>query len=148
MPRSSPAAQALIAYSRGVNDYLAQTRRDRQWPALFSLAGVYPSNWTPVDSLVVQGDLTQDLDFTSTPLDYALLDRTLGTARTMAWFPILPPNQQHPYDPGPYRRAALAPIAGQAALTAPPPAPPAAARAPPPLRSASPRPRRPPRPRC
>ncbi|HEV3295868.1 MAG TPA: penicillin acylase family protein, partial [Streptosporangiaceae bacterium] len=62
--------------------------------------------------------LTQDLDFTSTPLDYALLDRTLGTARTMAWFPILPPNQQHPYDPGPYRKAGLAPVAGQAALTA------------------------------
>ena len=128
MPKSSPAAQALIAYSRGVNDYLAQTRRDRQWPALFSLAGVYPANWTPVDSLVVQGDLTQDLDFTSTPLDYALLDRTLGTARTMAWFPILPPNQQHPYDPGPYRKAGLAPIAGQAALTAA--RTPAAARAP------------------
>ena len=147
MPRSSPAAQALIAYSRGVNDYLAQTRRDRQWPALFSLAGVYPANWTPVDSLVVQGDLTQDLDFTSTPLDYALLDRTLGTARTMAWFPILPPNQQHPYDPGPYRKAGLAPIAGQAALTAA--RTPAAARTRGHgLRSASPRPRRPPRPRC
>ena len=29
MPRSSPAAQALLAYSRGVNDYLAQLRRDR-----------------------------------------------------------------------------------------------------------------------
>jgi penicillin amidase len=118
MPRSSPAAQALLAYSRGVNDYLAQTRRDRQWPALFSLAGVYPASWTPVDSLVIQGDLTQELDFTSGPLDYALLDRTLGTARTMAWFPILPPNQQHPYDPGPYRKAGLAPIPGQAALTA------------------------------
>ena len=77
--------------------------RTGQWPALFSLAGVYPANWTPVDSLVIQGDLTQELDFTTTPLDYALLDRTLGTARTMAWFPILPPNQQHPYDPGPYR---------------------------------------------
>ena len=24
----------------------------------------------------------------------------------MAWFPVLPPNQQHPYDPGPYRNAA------------------------------------------
>ncbi|HEY9241185.1 MAG TPA: penicillin acylase family protein [Streptosporangiaceae bacterium] len=118
MPRSSPAAQALLAYSRGVNDYLAQTRRDRQWPALFSLAGVYPANWTPVDSLVVQGDLTQELDFTTVPLDYALLDRTLGTARTMTWFPILPPNQQHPYDPGPYRKAGLAPIPGQPALTA------------------------------
>ena len=111
MPRSSPAAQALLAYARGVNDDLAQLRRDRQWPALFSLAGVYPGDWTPVDSLVIQGDLTQQLDFTTTPLDYALLERTLGAKRTMAWFPVLPPNQQHPYDPGPYRKAGLAPLA-------------------------------------
>ncbi len=117
LPKSSPAAQALVGYARGVNDYLAQTRQDGQWPALFSLAGVYPANWTPVDSLIIQGDLTQELDFTATPLDYALLDRTLGTARTMSWFPILPPNQQHPYDPGPYRTAGLAPVPGQPALT-------------------------------
>jgi penicillin amidase len=118
LPKSSPAAQALVGYARGVNDYLAQTRQDGQWPALFSLAGVYPANWTPVDSLIIQGDLTQELDFTATPLDYALLDRTLGTARTMSWFPILPPNQQHPYDPGPYHTVGLAPIPGQPALTA------------------------------
>ncbi len=112
MPRSGPVAQALLAYSRGVNDYLAQLRRDGQWPALYSLAGVYPADWTPVDSLVVQGDLTQELDFTTTPLDYALLEKTLGPDRTMSWFPILPPGpQQHPYDPGPYRNAGIAPLA-------------------------------------
>src|ERR1700728_1089612 len=110
MPRSSPAAQALVAFSRGVNDDLAQVRRDRQWPALFSLAGVYPGDWTPVDSLVIQGDLTEQLDFTTTPLDYALLERSLGPKRTMAWFPVLPPNEQHPYDPGPYRKAGLVPL--------------------------------------
>ena len=110
MPRSSPAAQDLLAYSRGVNDDLAQLRRDRQWPALFSLAGVYPGGWTPVDSLVIQGDLTEQLDFTTTPLDYALLERALGAKRTMAWFPVLPPNEQHPYDPGPYRKAGLVPL--------------------------------------
>ncbi|HTT51392.1 MAG TPA: penicillin acylase family protein [Streptosporangiaceae bacterium] len=120
MAKASPAAQALIAYSRGVNDYLAQTRKDGQWPALFSLAGVYPASWTPVDSLVIQGDLTQELDFTTAPLDYALLERTLGPARTMAWFPILPPNQQHPYDPGPYRHPGITPVAGHAPLTAAP----------------------------
>jgi penicillin amidase len=118
MPRSSPAAQALIAYSWGVNDYLAQSRASGQWPALFSLAGVYPANWTPVDSLVIQGDLTQELDFTTTPLDYALLERSLGAARTMQWFPILPPNQQSPYDPGPYRKLGIAPIVTNGSLTA------------------------------
>src|SRR5262249_44081955 len=79
-----------------------------------SLAGVYPRNWTPVDSLAVQGDLTQELDFTTTPLDYAVLERSLGAARTMSWFPVLPPNAQNPYDPGPYRRLPLVPIATSA----------------------------------
>ena len=102
-----------------MNDDLAQLRSDRQWPALFSLAGVYPGTWTPVDSLVIQGDLTEQLDYTTTPLDYALLERTLGPKRTMAWFPVLPPNQQHPYDPGPYRHAGLVPLQpGQSNSTA------------------------------
>ena len=116
-PRSGPVARALLAYSRGVNDYLAQARASHHWPALFSLAGVYPANWTPVDSLLVQGDLTQELDFTTTPLDYALLERSLGAARTMAWFPVLPPDQQSPYDPGPYVQAGIAPIATGGTLT-------------------------------
>lgn len=117
-PRSSLAARALIAYSRGVNDYLAQVRASGQWPALFSLAGVYPPDWTPVDSLVVQSVLTQELDFTTTPLDYALLERSLGPARTMDWFPVLPPGQQSPYDPGPYSYQGIAPI-GLSATAAP-----------------------------
>jgi penicillin G amidase len=112
--RSSPAGQALLAYSRGVNDYLAQARASGDWPSLFGLTGVYPRDWTPVDSLVVQGVLTQSLDFTTTPLDYAVLERTLGAAHTMAWFPILPPGQQSPYDPGPYHYRGIAPIAPQA----------------------------------
>ena len=121
MSRSSPAARALLAYARGVNDYLAQVRADGQWPSVFALAGVYPRDWTPVDSLVLQGILTQELDFTTTPLDYALLERSLGRARTMAWFPVLPPRPvpQSPYDPGPYRYRGLAPIATQASAAAP-----------------------------
>ena len=105
MPKASPAAQALIAYAQGVNDDIAQVRASGQWPAVFSLAGVYPAPWTPVDSLVIQGELTQELDFTTTPLDYALLERSLGAARTMAWFPVIAKNAQTPYDPGPYRQA-------------------------------------------
>ena len=113
-PRTSPAGQTLIAYSRGVNDYLAQARRTGDWPSLFGLTGVYPPPWTPIDSLVLQGVLTQELDYTTTPLDYAILERTLGPAHTMAWFPILPPAPQSPYDPGPYKYRGLAPIAPQA----------------------------------
>jgi penicillin amidase len=108
MPKASPAARALIAYARGVNDYLAHARASRQWPAMFSMTGVYPPAWTPVDSLAVQGELTQELDFTTAPLDYALLERSLGAARTMSWFPVLPVTGQDPYDPGPYRRLGIA----------------------------------------
>ncbi|MGH3155664.1 MAG: penicillin acylase family protein, partial [Streptosporangiaceae bacterium] len=117
-PRSSPAGQALTGFSRGVNDCLAQVRADGDWPAVFSLPRVYPGPWTPVDSLVIQGVLTQELDFTATPLDYALLERSLGPARTMAWFPVLPPNQQSPYDPGPYRDLGLAPLDSSGTVTA------------------------------
>ena len=112
MPKGGMAAQALIAYAQGVNDDIAQVRASGQWPATFTLAGVYPAPWTPVDSLVIQGELAQVLDFTSTPLDYALLERSLGAARTMAWFPIIAPDAQTPYDPGPYQKLPLTPLPG------------------------------------
>ncbi|HET9894057.1 MAG TPA: penicillin acylase family protein [Streptosporangiaceae bacterium] len=110
MPKNSLAAKLLLSYSQGVNDYLGQVRETKRWPAVFSLAGVYPADWTPVDSLAVQGDLTQELDYTGTPLDYAVLARSLGMARTMAWFPVLPAGKQSPYDPGPYRSRGVAPL--------------------------------------
>jgi penicillin amidase len=117
MPPASPAARALTAYARGVNDYLASVRASRQWPAVFSLAGVYPATWTPVDSLVVQGVLTQQLDFTTTPLDYAVLERSLGARRTMAWFPVLAPGQHSPFDRGPYRNLGMAPLQAGTSVT-------------------------------
>ena len=104
MPKDSLAAQALTAYAQGVNADIAQVRASGQWPAAFSLPGVYPGPWTPVDSLVIQGELTQELAFTSTPLDYALLERSLGAARTMDWFGVIAKNAQTPYDPGPYAK--------------------------------------------
>jgi penicillin G amidase len=118
LPKSSIAALMLEEYAHGVNDYLARARAAKNWPAVFSLTGVYPANWTPVDSLAVQGDLTQELDYTTSPLDYALLARSLGLARTMAWFPVLPVTKQNPYDPGPYKPAGIAPIATAMTTTA------------------------------
>jgi penicillin amidase len=117
-PRSSASGQELLAYSRGVNDYLARERSTHGWPAIYTLAGVYPGAWTPVDSLAVQGLLTQLLDFTTTPLDYALLERSLGAARTMAWFPVVAPDAQSPYDQGPYRYSGVTPLAAGDASSA------------------------------
>ena len=118
--RSSAAGQALLSFTQGVNDDIAQVRTAGNWRAEFSLARVYPSAWTPVDSLVIQGVLTQELDFTTTPLDYALLEKSLGPAKTMAWFPVNPANQQSPFDPGPYRNLGLTKVAPDAASSVPP----------------------------
>lgn len=115
MPPDSDVAQALTAYAQGVNDDIAQLRASGQWPATFTLAGVFPGPWTPVDSLVIQGELTEELDFTTTPLDYALLERSLGAQRTMDWFPVIAKNAQTPYDPGPYQNEGLTPLAPDAA---------------------------------
>ena len=75
----------------------ATGRPRSRWPGSTRRRG---PRWT---ALVIQGVLTEELDFTTTPLDYALLEKSLGLARTMAWFPVIPANTQSPYDPGPYQ---------------------------------------------
>ncbi len=114
LPRDSPGRLALTAYAQGVNQRIDEDGRTGALPLLFKMLGYRPCPWTPLDSLAVQGDLTQTLDFTDAPLDYALLVHALGYARTMRWFPILPPNAQRPYDPGPYASHAPASIESQA----------------------------------
>ena len=113
------ARTALLAYAQGVNDDIAAVRASGDWPALFTLTGQYPRAWTPVDSLVIQGVLTQELDYTTGPLDYALLARSLGAARTAGWFPVLAKNAQAPYDPGPYVKAPLTAVAPDFASSVP-----------------------------
>ena len=113
------ARAALLAYAQGVNDDIATVRAAGDWPAVFTLTGSYPTPWTPVDSLVIQGVLTQELDYTTGPLDQAVLARSLGAARTTDWLPVLAKNAQTPYDPGPYVKAPLTPVAPDAASSAP-----------------------------
>ncbi|HEX4830986.1 MAG TPA: penicillin acylase family protein [Trebonia sp.] len=114
---------ALEAYAAGVNDDIAEVRASGDWPAVFTLSGAYPGAWTPVDSLVIQGVLTQELDYTTSPLDRAVLQRSLGAASVNAWFPEIPANTgvinpSTPYDPGPYAKAPLTPLAPDAASSA------------------------------
>ncbi|MFF0458769.1 penicillin acylase family protein [Streptomyces mexicanus] len=110
-PRDSDEAKALTAYAAGVNARLAELEKNGQWPTVYGLTGVRPARWTPVDSLIVQGVLAQQLSFDTKPLTYALLSKSLGAARASEWFPVLPANDQHPYDPGPYKNLGMAPLA-------------------------------------
>src|SRR5438552_5492935 len=102
--------QALVAYAQGVNDRIAEAESMHQLDAMFTLLGYQPQPWSPIDSLVVKGDMTQTLNFTDTPLVMALLNKSLGADLASEWFPILPPNAQSPYDLGPYGNRSLAPI--------------------------------------
>ena len=113
------AREAAEAYAQGVNDDIALVRAAGDWPAVFSLTGAYPVPWTPVDSLVILGVLTQELDYTTSPLDHAILDKSLGAKNTAAWFPVLPANTWTPYDSGPYKNEPLTPVPPDVASSAP-----------------------------
>src|SRR5260370_5703306 len=118
LPADNPSRVAIVAYAQGVNDRIDEAKRTHQLPAMFALLGYQPKPWTPIDSLIVKGDMTQTLNFTDTPLVMALLEKSLGPVVAGDWFPVLPPNPQSPYDPGPYPpQPAVAPIAAMAQIT-------------------------------
>ncbi len=109
---------ALSAYARGVNDRIDEAKRLHQLPVMFTLLGYQPEPWTPIDTLIVKGDMTQTLNFTDTPLVMELLDKSLGPDLTSKWFPVLPPNPQSPYDLGPYAsHTSVGPIVAMRAVT-------------------------------
>ncbi|HEX8861419.1 MAG TPA: penicillin acylase family protein [Actinomycetes bacterium] len=108
-----PAREALLAYADGVNDRIAEARDGHRLPSFFTLLGYQPQPWTPVDSLVVQGNETQLLTFDDSALINQILSDRLGAARAADWFPVQPPNQALPYDPGPYAGAARAGSGGR-----------------------------------
>jgi penicillin G amidase len=110
LPASDPSRDAFIAYAQGVNDRIAEAESTHQLDAMFTLLGYRPKPWTPIDTLLVKGDMTQTLNFTDTPLVMALLNKSLGADLASEWFPVLPPNQQSPYDVGPYAKPTTAPI--------------------------------------
>jgi penicillin G amidase len=114
---SDSARLALTAYAQGVNDRISEAESIHQLDPMFTLLGYQPQPWTPIDSLLIKGDMTQTLNFTDTPLIMVMLNKSLGADLTSEWFPILPPNQQSPYDPGPYTKAPAAPIEPLAQVT-------------------------------
>src|SRR5450755_2168547 len=105
--------QVVTSYAQGVNARINEDVRNGTLPMIFKVLGYRPRPWTPLDTFVVQGDMTQTLDFSTTPLDYAMYVKTLGYQHTMQWFPVFPPDTQHPYDVGPYKSSGTVPLATQ-----------------------------------
>ncbi|HET8842384.1 MAG TPA: penicillin acylase family protein [Ktedonobacteraceae bacterium] len=106
----SPSHQVLQAYSNGVNALINQEEQNNALPLVFKLLNYKPLPWTPVDTLVVMGNLARQLSFSTGPLDYVAMVKALGYQRTMQWFPMLPPDMQHPYAAGPYATRAAMPV--------------------------------------
>lgn len=118
LPANSAIRQILLDYSDGVNARISEEKQSATLPFIFKLLNYQPQPWTPVDTLVVQGDLIQTQDFSTTPLQLAELVKALGYQRAMQWFPVLPPDAQHPYDTGPYAKAAApSPLPAQLAIS-------------------------------
>src|SRR5260370_31181225 len=89
---SRRSRDAGTAYAQGVNDRISEAETNHQLPAMFALLGYQPKPWTPVDSLIVKGDMTQTLNFTDTPLVMALLQKSLVPDLTAHPFPVIPPH--------------------------------------------------------
>jgi penicillin amidase len=117
LPTGNPSRDALIAYAQGVNDRITEAKTNHRLDVMFTLLGYEPKPWRPIDTLVIKGDMTQTLNFTDTPLLLAQLNKSLGRDLTSEWFPVLPPNQQSPYDPGPYGPPTIAPIRAMRAVS-------------------------------
>ena len=107
---TSALGRDLAAYSQGINYQIGRFEAGGNLPAQFKLLKYRPARWSPLDTLAIQGEMTQLLDFTTTPISYSLAIHSLGYTTAMKLLPIIPANQPAPYDPGPYTRAKLAPI--------------------------------------
>ena len=114
-----PVKADLLAYSSGVNDRISQDEASGNLPVEFKLLKYVPSPWTPISSLLIQGDLTQQMDFTTTPIDYSLLAGAVGYKRAMQLYPVNFPNQQNPYDNGPYKKLPPVPLGSRIPGTTP-----------------------------
>jgi penicillin amidase len=87
---------ALISYSRGINDYINYSEAHHTIPVLFKLLGVKPYYWTPVYSYAVQEIMTQQLEFGDDALQFAVLYSALGNL-TYDLLPTFSPLQNYYY---------------------------------------------------
>jgi len=124
--------QILDVFSAGVNAARSYDLAHHALPPEFRLLGYVPAPWQPVDSMLVQEFLTQDLDYTQEAVDASILVAHLGYREAMSLFPLYAANGQHPYDTGPYTPANALPadppitigprlLASLEELAAPPP---------------------------
>lgn len=106
----SPLHETLTAYTAGVNAVIEKRIAEQKLPMMFQALGYEPAPWKPEDTLLLKGVLTQMMSLQPNAIYRQLFAESLGYDRMMELFPILPPNEQRPYDEGPYPKSPLAPM--------------------------------------
>ena len=89
-------AEAMTAYSAGINSYINYSTTNHLTPVLFKLLGVQPYYWTPVYSYAVQEIMTQQLEFGDEGLKLSIIHSLLGNY-TYDLFPTFSPVQSYYY---------------------------------------------------
>ncbi|HPV13777.1 MAG TPA: penicillin acylase family protein [Bacillota bacterium] len=99
---NSPMLPIMEAYAQGVNARIDELRSTQSWPSFFKAAKYEPQPWTVLDTLIIQGLITQELAFGLGQLDRRNFETYLGKERTDGILPEWPYKKQSPYDQGPY----------------------------------------------
>lgn len=107
-----PAADRTILdeFSAGVNAARSWEIAHHALPTPYVLLGATPAPWRPVDSMLVQEFLAEELDYTQQPVDLTRAVARLGLDRVKALFPTLAADPQSPFDTGPYPTSGITPI--------------------------------------
>ncbi|MGZ4162482.1 MAG: penicillin acylase family protein [Tumebacillaceae bacterium] len=110
--------KTLEAYTVGINQVIDEETQSDTLPMMFKILGYKPQKWTPQDTLVIQGVLTQMLSLGSAQVSYSLLADHIGYDHAMSLWPVLPYTKQVPYDNGPYKHNPLMdiPMSAEVAL--------------------------------
>lgn len=98
----SPMLDVLQSYAEGVNAWIEQADSEDRLPAYFKATKYRPEPWTVLDSLVMQGMVTEDLAFQTGQLERFVLSQKLGNERIDSIMPEFHSNPQTPWAPGPY----------------------------------------------
>lgn len=112
----SPMLDVLQSYASGANVWIEHASSHGLLPDFFKDMGYKPEPWTILDSLVMQGMVTEDLAFQMGQLERFTLSEKLGKEMINSIMPEFHNNPQTPWAPGPYCQDA--PVDKQALLDA------------------------------
>jgi len=100
----------LATFTAGVNAARSWEIQHDALPTPYLLLHETPAPWRPLDSMLVEEFLTEELDYTQEPVNLTQAAARLGLDRARALFPVVAANPQSPFDAGPYPYTGIQPV--------------------------------------